>query len=70
MAGTFTASDPNVYQYSNELLQIEVPGGVKLEGLDRMRVTLKVELKESPRPPLRHNLDCTMIISWKSLFVK
>lgn len=49
--------DPNLLSYSNEILQIEVPGGIKLEGLDRMRVTLKVELKDSPRPPVRHNLD-------------
>ncbi|MBV6474501.1 MAG: hypothetical protein JPMHGGIA_02825 [Saprospiraceae bacterium] len=50
-------TDPNLLHYGNDLLQIEVPGGVKLEGLDRMRVTLKVELKDSPRPPVRHNLD-------------
>lgn len=49
--------DLNLLSYNNELLQIEVPGGVKIEGLDRMRVTLKVELKDSPRPPVRHNLD-------------
>jgi DNA primase len=30
---------------------------VKLEGLDRLRVTLKIELPDSPQPPLRHNLD-------------
>lgn len=50
-------TDPNLLSYTSELLHIEVPGGVKLEGLDRMRVTLKVELKDSPRPPVRHNLD-------------
>ncbi len=50
-------SNPHLLKYSNEILKIEVPGGVKLEGLDRMRVTLKVELKDSPRPPVRHNLD-------------
>jgi len=49
--------DPNLLKYEHELLCIEVPGGVKLEGLDRMRVTLKVELKDNPRPPVRHNLD-------------
>jgi len=57
MADTLSTSDPNLFRYRNGLLQIEVPGGVKLEGLDRMRVTLKVELKDSPRPPVRHNLD-------------
>lgn len=54
---TLNTTDPNLLSYTNELLQIEVPGSVKLEGLDRMRVTLKVELKDSPRPPVRHNLD-------------
>lgn len=44
-------------EYANEILVITVLGGIKLEGLDRMRVTLKVELKESSRPAVRHNLD-------------
>ena len=43
--------------YSNGLLAIEVLGGVKLEGLDRLRVTLKIALPESSTPPVRHNLD-------------
>lgn len=43
--------------YDNEYLKIEVLGGVRLEGLDRMRVTLKVSLNESEIPPIRHNLD-------------
>ena len=43
--------------YRNGLLDIEVLGGVKLEGLDRLRVTLKISLPDSPVPPVRHNLD-------------
>lgn len=43
--------------YRNAVLIVTVLGGVKLEGLDRMRVTLKVETPDSPRPPVRHNLD-------------
>lgn len=43
--------------YENELLELTVLGGIKLEGLDRMRVTVKVQLQESSRPPVRHNLD-------------
>jgi DNA-binding HxlR family transcriptional regulator len=43
--------------YANDILKLTVLGGIKLEGLDRMRVTLKVELKDSSRPPVRHNLD-------------
>lgn len=48
---------PEQLSYENAYLRLEVLGGIKLEGLDRMRVTLKVELKDSPRPPVRHNLD-------------
>jgi len=44
-------------EYSNSVLALSVLGGIKIEGLDRMRVTLKIELKDSPRPPVRHNLD-------------
>jgi len=43
--------------YGNDLLQLTVLGGIKLEGLDRMRVTVKLQLQESSRPPVRHNLD-------------
>ena len=43
--------------YQNDLLKLTVLGGIKLEGLDRMRVTVKTELKDSSRPPVRHNLD-------------
>lgn len=43
--------------YQNDLLQLTVLGGIRLEGLDRMRVTIKLQLQESSRPPIRHNLD-------------
>lgn len=43
--------------YENDLLKITVLGGIRLEGLDRLRVTLKVEIKSSPRPPFRHTVD-------------
>lgn len=49
--------NPEQLIYQNNLLTLTVLGGIRLEGLDRMRVTLKVELPDSPRPPLRHNLD-------------
>ena len=53
----FTTDNPDHLIYENSLFTIEVLGGVRLEGLDRMRVTLKVALNESEIPPLRHNLD-------------
>ena len=53
----FNTSNPDQLIYENSLLTIEVLGGVRLEGLDRMRVTLKVSLNQSAIPPIRHNLD-------------
>ena len=43
--------------YQHEILKLTVLGGIRLEGLDRMRTTLKIELKNSNIPPVRHNLD-------------
>jgi hypothetical protein len=54
---TLNTKNPEQLIYNNDLLQLCVLGGIKLEGLDRMRVTLKVELVGSSRPPVRHNLD-------------
>jgi len=53
----FTTNNPESLIYEHEILKITVLGGVKLEGLDRMRVTLKIELKQTSLPPVRHNLD-------------
>jgi len=50
-------SDTEQLIYENDLLQLTVLGGIRLEGLDRMRVTIKLQLQESSRPPIRHNLD-------------
>lgn len=56
-AKKINTANPEQLIYENELLELIVLGGIKLEGLDRMRTTLKVGLKDSPRPPVRHNLD-------------
>ena len=32
--------------YENEILEITVLGGIRLEGLDRMRITVKVQLQK------------------------
>ncbi|CAG5081295.1 hypothetical protein CRYO30217_01585 [Parvicella tangerina] len=53
----FNPSNPESLIYENDLLKITVLGGIKLEGLDRMRSTLKIELKNTSVPPVRHNLD-------------
>jgi len=57
MARKLNTQNPESLEYANDMLKQTVLGGIKLEGLDRMRVTLKVELKDSSRPPVRHNLD-------------
>ena len=51
------AANPELLIYDNCELLITVLGGIKITGLDRMRVTLKVEHKEKSLLPLRHNLD-------------
>ncbi len=40
--------------YKNGMLDIAVLGGIRLEGLDRMRVTLKIQIEHLS---IRHNLD-------------
>lgn len=50
-------NSPESLIYENDQLRLTVLGGIKLEGLDRLRVTLKLELIKSATPPLRHNLD-------------
>jgi hypothetical protein len=57
MAAQLVIIDPQQIEYCNDLLQITILGGVRLEGLDRLRVTMRIEIKQSPRPPVRHNLD-------------
>lgn len=57
MANKLNTSNEQSLTYQNDILKQTVLGGIKLEGMDRMRVTLKVELKDSSRPPVRHNLD-------------
>lgn len=56
-AKKFNIANPESLIYQNEILQLTVLGGIKLDGLDRMRATLKIELKNSSVPPVRHNLD-------------
>jgi hypothetical protein len=57
MSPNFNFTNPDHLIYEHELLKLSVLGGIKLDGLDRMRTTLKVELKNSNVPPLRHNID-------------
>lgn len=49
--------NPNQLEYSNKLIKIAVLGGLRLDGLDRMRVTLKIQGTEAESLAVRHNLD-------------
>jgi DNA primase len=50
--------NPELLFYQNGVLNITVLGGIRITGLDKLRVTLKLESKgKSNLLPLRHNLD-------------
>jgi len=51
-------SNAELLVYESGVLNVTVLGGIKISGLDRLRVTLKIEHKEKNHLlPLRHNLD-------------
>lgn len=54
---TLRTENPDHLQFTHGMLEITILGGIRLDGLDRMRTTLKIKLSESEVPPLRHNLD-------------
>jgi hypothetical protein len=54
MQSKLNPSNPDHITYEHPPLDIAVLGGIRLEGLDRMRVTLKVQVEHLS---LRHNLD-------------
>lgn len=49
--------NPDQITYQHGHLQLAVLGGVSLQNLDRLRVTLKINLKEREHIALRQNLD-------------
>lgn len=49
--------NPNQLDYTNKLIKIAVLGGIRLDGLDRMRVTVKIQGTEADSLAVRHNLD-------------
>lgn len=56
--GHLDTSNADALRLSAPPLLLTVLGGVKLTGLDRLRVTLKAERVDGPHAlPLRHNLD-------------
>jgi hypothetical protein len=46
--------NPECLQWKYEQVQASILGGIRIEALDRMRVTLKIDFKEQV---VRHNLD-------------
>jgi DNA primase len=56
-ATKFITNNPELLIYDNCELRIEVLGGIKITGLDRMRVTLKVLHKNKAKQPVWHSLD-------------
>jgi DNA primase len=58
MQSMLNTDNPELLIYETEKLYITILGGIKITGLDRMRVTLKIELKAySSSLPIRHSLD-------------
>lgn len=49
-----STDNPEQLSYTHGMLQIDVLGGIKLDGLDRLRVTLRIKVEHLI---LRHNLD-------------
>jgi DNA primase len=57
-SGGLIVNNPELLMYDNCQLHITILGGIKISGLDRMRVTLKIQHKERTDVlPVRHNLD-------------
>jgi DNA primase (bacterial type) len=50
-------TNPELLIYDNCELHIEILGGIKITGLDRMKVTVKVQHKQKQLLPIRDTLD-------------
>ena len=50
-------SNPNHYSFQTEVLEFHILGGLNIHGLDRMRVTLKINKVDEPFHAMRHNID-------------
>jgi hypothetical protein len=57
MTTKLTSGNPELLQYAHKSMHITVLGGIKLTGLDRLRVTLKVVSTGDSSNAFRHNLD-------------
>jgi DNA primase len=56
--GVLNTDNPDILTYQNEGVVITILGGIKITGLDRLRVTLKVERMDYGQGlPVRYSLD-------------
>jgi len=57
LASKLTTTNAELLIYTDGALRIEVLGGIKITGLDRLRVTLKLLHAARPGSPVWHSLD-------------
>lgn len=62
--------NPELLLYLNGKLHITVLGGIKLTGLDRLKVTLKLIITGKPSNAFRHNLDLYNSVQTEQLIEK
>ncbi len=54
---TFNTSNSNHFTFTTDVMEFHILGGLNINGLDRMRVTLKVNKFDNKFHALRHNID-------------
>jgi hypothetical protein len=57
MKGKLLTDNPELLHYSAGKLHITILGGIKLTGLDRLKVTLKIICTDRKQLTFRHNVD-------------
>ena len=62
--------NPELLHYLDGKLQVTMLGGIKLTGLDRLKVTLKLTISGKPNNAFRHNLDLYNSIQTEQLIEK
>lgn len=65
------SDNPELLVYISGKLHITIPGGIRLTGLERLKVTLKISLKDRPSGiAFRHHLDLYNSIQTEQLIEK
>ena len=59
---TLHTDNPELLHYLTSKLRITILGGIKLTGLDRLKVTLKIVAKENVKKVFKNNLDLNISI--------